>query len=184
MTREQAVKWLKEALRQTDFQCEQMETAVEMAISALEQSNCDDCKYKIFTNLYFHTDPEMAEQEPCETSTDEPMTMVYPTIFCDDAISREAVINICKHDNCWNCAFCDKDVIDKNTVNATCMFEQWVRELPSVQPSRKGHWIDREEYDTDRWKCSECGRTVLWKEEYCPSCGAEMLEPQESEDKE
>ena len=29
------------------------------------------------------------EQEPCETSTDEPMTMVYPTIFCDDTISRQ-----------------------------------------------------------------------------------------------
>ena len=28
------------------------------------------------------------EQEPITTSTDEPMTMVYPTIFCDDAISR------------------------------------------------------------------------------------------------
>lgn len=30
--------------------------------------------------------------EPCETSTDESMTMVYPIIFCDDAISREAVL--------------------------------------------------------------------------------------------
>ena len=31
-------------------------------------------------------------REPCETSTDEPMTIIYPTIVCDDAISREAVL--------------------------------------------------------------------------------------------
>lgn len=39
---------------------------------------------------------------------------------------------------------------------------------------KMGHWIDREEYDADRWKCSECGRTVLWKEKFCPNCGAKM----------
>ena len=33
-----------------------------------------------------------ASKEPCETSTDEPMTMVYPTIFYDDAISREEAL--------------------------------------------------------------------------------------------
>lgn len=31
----------------------------------LEQEPCcDECKYKTFTELYFHTDPEMVEQEP------------------------------------------------------------------------------------------------------------------------
>ena len=35
-------------------------------------------------------------QEPTVTSTDEPMTMVYPTIVCDDAISRQAAMNIVK----------------------------------------------------------------------------------------
>ena len=33
-------------------------------------------------------------QEPTVTSTDEPMTMVYPTIVCDDVISRQAVIKL------------------------------------------------------------------------------------------
>lgn len=64
MTREQAIDILKNAAwLGTDKDREQTETAVEMAISALEQ--------------------------PCETSTDEPITMVYPTIFCDDAISLD-----------------------------------------------------------------------------------------------
>ena len=34
--------------------------------------------------------------------------------------------------------------------------------------------VDREEYDADRWKCSKCGRTVLWQEKFCPSCGVCM----------
>ena len=42
------------------------------------------------------------------------------------------------------------------------------------QPSRKGRWIDREEYDADRWKCSECGRTEQYQENFCPNCGARM----------
>ncbi len=41
----------------------------------------------------------------------------------------------------------------------------------------KGHWIDREVYDADRWKCSECGRTEQYKENFCSDCGADMREP-------
>lgn len=63
MTNEQAIKWLKDYIQNTPFQMEQYERAFEMAIQALSQ-------------------------EPTTTSTDEPMTMVYPTIV----ISREAVV--------------------------------------------------------------------------------------------
>ena len=112
---------------------------------------------------------------------------------CDDAISREAAIK----------AECDVCAVgggyDKcQYFMQGCNEIECIRALPPVQPScdkcamngsgskycdncqpsRKGHWI----YSTDRWKCSECGRTVLWKEEYCPSCGARMVEPQESEE--
>ena len=44
-----------------------------------------------FTPVLVPDDVEIQiEQEPCETTTnnDEPMTMVYPTIFCEDTISR------------------------------------------------------------------------------------------------
>ena len=116
-----------------------------------------------FTPLLIPNDVEIRiEQEPCETSTDEPMTMVYPTIFCEDAISREAAIDI----------FGDVHPLDHNT-NA---YIEKIKELPSVTPSRrKGLWIDREEYDVDRWKCSECGRTEQWRENFCPKCGAVMV---------
>ena len=42
------------------------------------------------------------------------------------------------------------------------------------QEPKTGHWIDREVYDADRWKCSECGRTEPYKENYYPNCVADM----------
>lgn len=58
-----------------------------------------------------------------------------------------------------------------------------IRNLPSVTPQepKTGHWIDRDVYDADRWKCSECGRTEQYQENFCPNCGAKMVEPQKSE---
>jgi uncharacterized OB-fold protein len=57
---------------------------------------------------------------------------------------------------------------------------EYIRSMPPVNPTKTGYWIDREVYDADRWKCSECGRTEPYKEKYC-HCGAKMIEPQESE---
>ena len=51
-----------------------------------------------------------------------------------------------------------------------------VEEMKKEQEPKTGHWIDREIYDADRWKCSECGRTEPYKENYCPNCGAKMIE--------
>lgn len=48
---------------------------------------------------------------------------------------------------------------------------------------KTGYWIDRDVYDADRWKCSECGRTEPYKENYCPNCGCRMVDEQEREDK-
>ena len=42
-----------------------------------------------------------------------------------------------------------------------------------------GEWMDREVYDADRWKCSKCGRTEQYKENFCPNCGADMREGDE-----
>ena len=114
------------------------------------------------------------EQEPCETSTDEPMTMVYPTIFCEDAISREAVkdlfCRICMENNlCYR---------SKETCEDLRLFD----ELPSVTPSRhKGHWIDIGSGE----ECSVCHEIQYGYDNhrfYCGNCGAKMVEPQESEE--
>ena len=94
------------------------------------------------------------EQEyikPCETSTDEPMTMVYPTIFCEDAISRKDAIN----------------AIATDYITAVRNLES----LPSVQPSHKGHWIDVSNFV---YECSNCGGRGMFRELFCPNCGADM----------
>ena len=69
MTREEAIDIMGVIVHMLDkdYDTEQVEEALEMAIQALSQ-------------------------EPTVTSTDEPMTMVYPTIFCEDAISRKKAI--------------------------------------------------------------------------------------------
>lgn len=63
--------------------------------------------------------------------------------------------------------------------------------MDSVRPQEQtGHWIEKDGFDGDvYYDCSECGESwttidgTPWDNEwnYCPSCGARMVEPQESE---
>jgi len=54
---------------------------------------------------------------------------------------------------------------------------------------KTGHWIETEYH---RWRCSVCREKGMseWdnindvRTNFCPNCGARMVEPQESEDKE
>lgn len=65
------------------------------------------------------------------------------------------------------------------------------------QEPKTGHWIEIAKYSDGKHKieCSECGNhifdrghansyNVKEKYKYCPRCGAKMVEPQESGDKE
>ena len=61
-----------------------------------------------------------------------------------------------------------------------------IRALPSVTPQepKTGHWISRPHIYGVAF-CSECGFELkINNTNYCPNCGAKMVEPQESEDKE
>ena len=94
---------------------------------------------------------------------------------CDDVISREAVNKI------WHTQYCCNREENEE--------EQYkrIQQLPSVQPSRKGHWIEVAEYSDGKHKieCSECGNymcdrghanshNVKEKYKYCNYCGADM----------
>lgn len=55
---------------------------------------------------------------------------------------------------------------------------------PLVQPSRKGHWIEKEDFNGDTYyDCSECGESFCLMEgtptdnlyNYCPNCGCRMV---------
>ena len=93
---------------------------------------------------------------------------VYTKTECEDAVGRQAVINAIK------------SVPSGNWTNKRYLQE--IDELPSVQPKAKtGHWIDKDEKSA---VCSCCNRNNTLYGDFCKWCGAKMVEPQESEDKE
>jgi len=68
-----------------------------------------------------------------------------------------------------------------------------VKNVPPVTPKEKtGHWINAKAgklFPSNDFKCSECGNILDFDgvncgrgdANYCPNCGAKMIEPQESE---
>ena len=121
--------------------------------------------------------------------------MVYPTIFCDDAVSREDVRqgmlkygftapDMTVHE------FVEDELPSVQPKASLIEFEQFARErgltimtveeaikLRNSVPSRKGHWDKIPNYG--KWKCSECGtefRFTFKEHNFCPNCGAEMVE--------
>ena len=58
--------------------------------------------------------------------------------------------------------------------------------IPSAEPNT-GHWIMTGDYYTGAYGCIEyvecscCHEDSLEEGDYCPNCGAKMVEPQESE---
>ena len=99
---------------------------------------------------------------------------------CDDAVSREAVIE-------WLKA---KDIIKMSSQEE--MARKELKALPTVRPKEKTrHWIEHNTGHNRYYSCSECSCLapntevadgVIWKlSKYCPDCGARMVKPQESE---
>lgn len=103
---------------------------------------------------------------------------------CEDAVSRQEVLNII--DDMAKEYYANKD-FDKAQGIA------WVKlqRLPSVNPQKIGHWIiDKEKLGYYISKCSACehifhgNEILIYRPKYCANCGAKMIEPMESEDKE
>lgn len=93
-----------------------------------------------------------------------------------DLISRQAVIDITWEEPSYT-----------DALNVLTEVRDKVKDLPSVNPQepKTGHWIPT----YGNVKCSVCGsveesRRVGKATHYCDFCGAKMVEPQESEDKE
>ena len=187
ITKDQAIKELSESIDmmrsyKVDEDESRLMQALRMAISALEQEPTDDATLKEI----FCMGCEYKEQEPCETSTDEPMTMVYPTIFCDDTISREAVINAIYKMELSNWVKEDTEKIirklppvqlscDKCTMNGSgskycenCQLsihrdrtvQDFVDKCRECGRIRKGgHWIKESPFMLS--ECSECGNKAF-----------------------
>ena len=88
----------------------------------------------------------------------------------DDLISRQAVLETLD----------DMDNVldeDRTIENYKELLKECYEVLPPVNPQEKtGHWI----YKTMEGQfCSICGEQSVWKFNYCPNCGAKMVEEQE-----
>jgi len=85
----------------------------------------------------------------------------------EDAISRQAVIELCEG---WWLGHTKEDD-----------FVTEVRALPSVTPqSKTGRWITSHIPESVLCECSACGFTCgAYSFNYCPNCGAKMQEVEE-----
>lgn len=103
--------------------------------------------------------------------------------MCEDAVSREDALMALTGE--WT----------ESTDELIHRFIRRIKNLPSVNPQRTGHWIEVAKYSDGKHeiKCSECeshifdrghanSYVVKEKYKYCPRCGAKMVEPQESEE--
>ena len=124
---------------------------------AIERLKTDIYKYADFTENPNENEFWMAFDMAIKALETEP---------CEDTISRQAV----------------KDLYYKN---GYIDFRK-VCELPPVNTQPKtGHWIYE---DVLYSRCSECGELAIianWAKvlsDFCPCCGARMVEPQESEE--
>ena len=123
---------------------------------------------------------------------------------CDDVVSRQAVLNAIEREDKWLLAAKGHNGL---TEIAFSGLKARVDALPSVT-HKSGKWIVDGSVDCYldkvRCHCSECGKkkefpadydhikqelSISYKypefiDNYCPNCGANLVEPQESEDKE
>lgn len=152
--------------------------ALQMAIEALEQKSCEDlinqrattCRHGghcewVACDKCNHYEPDALNQQSC------------------DAISRQVVLDIVN-----------------NPLNIR--LDAIIKALPSVTPKENtGKWIDEADdidaqFGRHEYKCSVCGRIAnyyvggnecwwdIYKPNFCPNCGAKMVESQGSEKKE
>lgn len=122
------------------------------------------------------------EQQPVTTTNnDEPITIIYPTIVCDDAISREAVFNAIERESEWLLAVKSHNGL---TEIAFSGLRGRIDALSSVTPQQKnGRWEKAFDEHSYWYRCSCCGEKIpknYWGHDYfspyCPECGAKMQE--------
>ena len=113
----------------------------------------------------------------------------------NDLISRQSILNACEQsinileavdrimdlpsveqEPCSNC--CNGNQIEK----AKLCQKSYLAGMEHKQEPKTGHWIECE--DEVKVYCSECKEISDYPTNYCPNCGAKMVDPQESEDKE
>lgn len=105
---------------------------------------------------------------------------------CEEAISRKDAINALG----YNIEITSDEGLDKYKSEIKEMLckiydvqKEQIEKLPSVNPTKTGHWIEKDGFDGDvYYDCSECGESwttidgTPWDNgmKFCPNCGAKM----------
>ena len=106
-------------------------------------------------------------------------------IASEDAISRSSIKQkLQEHHDFYVKAyggFSNLPQNDKSRVDEiNACIAMVVNEPPVTPKQRTGHWIECEE--EVKCFCSECKEISDYPTQFCPNCGARMVEPQERED--
>ena len=137
---------------------------------------------------------ELLQKMPDDEMTGTMYAIKYAEKPCEDAISRQAAIEaiLTEYTDCERKSMYSFTAV---AIKQTCA--DLLSNLPPVIPSRPtGHWIDTADeinakYGKHDYKCSKCGKyaerfiagTEDWwscvKPNYCPNCGAYMVESEE-----
>ena len=105
-----------------------------------------------------------------------------------DLIDRQAVLDACQKICDADCEYSKKQrFVMCGACNLGTAIET-IEDMPSVTlTERTGHWIEHphecgENWEYPKYECSECSECEESDSDYCPNCGARMVEPQESEE--
>lgn len=93
----------------------------------------------------------------------------------DDTISRQAALEAIEE--------LKNRYFDRKVVLAKA--QDVVNNLPTIDPVKHGKWIGIDDYPHETWECDQCGciyeEMPSWTPNYCPNCGAKMMEGEEDE---
>lgn len=71
-------------------------------------------------------------------------------------------------------------ILTGNLDEFVTMLDKIIDEQPTIEERKTGKWISlddfRGKYNDYGYKCSECGEHSDYEENYCPNCGASMME--------
>ena len=150
--------------------------------------DCDDCSYISWLDDEYVAEPK---QEVGGMIREELMKLQTYKLFEGEEnvyVDRNDVLELLEQDPCEDAISRADAVKVASGYCHTSNIAEELAKLPPVQPQPKmGHWIHLKH---GKEKCSECHDVVVLiaqmygNANYCPNCGAKMIEPQESEGKE
>ena len=122
-------------------------------------------------------------EKPCVLYSDD--CKLYEEKKMDDMTRKRAISEL---NQIYGMLSPDKQRALDVAINSLKVDEQYDLMYEQAEP-KAGHWIENNDDHYDWCECSECGygaegeitseRGVRFN--YCPNCGADMVEPQESE---